>query len=265
MVEGVVLYGAIINALLGAFNLIPAFPLDGGRMLRAGLIKWRKSYDEATRIAAKVGIAISYGFMALGFFAMITGSFIGGIWILLIGWFLNSGAQSYLSQHEITSLLSNLRLHDIMNTKVIAVSQDIRVDRLLANYFGRYMKSSFPVVDSKGYLRGMVTLKQAADVQEDRRHLVAAEEIMIPIQELTVMSPDRRADEALMQMTRTHSGKVFVCDPQQGALLGMVSKTDIMNVASERQEYQKDLKSSAAEDSLLAGRKKMQTDSADAA
>src|ERR671923_1095252 len=70
VIEGVLLYGAIVNVLLGAFNLIPAFPLDGGRILRAGLIRWKKSYNEATRIAAKVGIAISYGFMGIGFFAM---------------------------------------------------------------------------------------------------------------------------------------------------------------------------------------------------
>ena len=104
-IGGVFLYGALINALLGAFNLIPAFPLDGGRILRAGLVKWKKNYDDATRVAARVGIIISYGFMAFGFFAMIFGSFISGIWILLIGWFLNSGAQSYLSQHELTSVL----------------------------------------------------------------------------------------------------------------------------------------------------------------
>lgn len=109
VVEGILLYGAIINTMLGGFNLIPAFPLDGGRILRAGLVAWKKDYDNATRIAARVGIAISYGFMGVGFLAMIRGSFISGIWILLIGWFLNSGAQSYLSQHELTSVLAGVR------------------------------------------------------------------------------------------------------------------------------------------------------------
>ena len=67
VVEGILLYGAIINTMLGGFNLIPAFPLDGGRILRAGLVAWKKDYDTATRTAARVGIAISYGFMAAGF------------------------------------------------------------------------------------------------------------------------------------------------------------------------------------------------------
>ncbi|HXG07687.1 MAG TPA: site-2 protease family protein, partial [Nitrososphaera sp.] len=94
-IEGVLLYGAIINALVGGFNLIPAFPLDGGRVLRSALVRQKKSFDEATRIATRVGIAISYVFMGIGFFTMLAGSFISGIWLLVIGWFLNSGAQSY--------------------------------------------------------------------------------------------------------------------------------------------------------------------------
>jgi Zn-dependent protease len=243
VVQGVLLYGAITNALLGAFNLIPAFPLDGGRILRAGLVRWKKSYDEATKIAARVGIAISYGFMGIGFLAMITGAFISGVWILLIGWFLNSGAQSYLAQHELTTMLAGVRLRDIMNTRIIAVPRDTTVDELLKNYFSAYMKSSFPVVDcDDGRLRlaGMVTLKMALDIPDNRRQQTKTEEVMIPAGDLVVMQQDRKADEALMQMTRTHTGKVFVCDVE-GTLLGLVSKTDIMNVAGERQDYQKEI------------------------
>ena len=166
VVEGILLYGAIINAMLGGFNLIPAFPLDGGRILRAGLVAWKNDYDSATRTAARVGIAISYGFMGVGFLTMITGSFISGIWILLIGWFLNSGAQSYLSQHEMTSVLAGVRLKDIMNTRVIAVRKDTKIDEMLKEYFAIYMKSSFPVIDYSGRMLGMVTLKR---VQRYRR------------------------------------------------------------------------------------------------
>jgi Zn-dependent protease/predicted transcriptional regulator len=247
VIEGVLLYGAIINTMLGGFNLIPAFPLDGGRILRAGLVAWKKDYDSATRIAARVGIAISYGFMAVGFLTMITGSFISGIWILLIGWFLNSGAQSYLSQHELTSVLAGVRLRDIMNTRVITVRSDAKVDELLKEYFAIYMKSSFPVIDYDGRMLGLVTLKRVHEIPEDKRQQLTAGEIMIPLEDLVAMLANRRADEALMKMTRTRIGKVFVCDPQ-GILLGLVSKTDIMNVVSERQEFQHELKKFATND-----------------
>jgi Zn-dependent protease/predicted transcriptional regulator len=241
--EGVLLYGAIINALVGGFNLIPAFPLDGGRILRSVLVRQKKSYDGATRVAARVGVAISYGFMGIGFLIMLAGSFISGIWLLVIGWFLNSGAQSYLAQHELSSILSGVRLRDIMNTRVIATREDVPIDQLLRDYFGAYMKSAFPVVDGSGRLVGMITLKNATEVpDEKKRQHARARDVMIPVGDLAVMAPDRRADEALQQMTRTRIGKVFVCD-SDNRLLGLVSKTDIMNVASERQEYRKELQS----------------------
>ena len=245
VVEGILLYGAIINTMLGGFNLIPAFPLDGGRILRAGLVAWKKDYDSATRIAARVGIAISYGFMGVGFLTIISGSSISGIWILLIGWFLNSGAQSYLSQHELTSVLGGVRLKDIMNTRVIAVRKDVKIGELLKEYFAIYMKSSFPVIDYSGRMLGMVTLKRVQETPEDKREELTAGEIIIPLEDVVVMLPSKSADEALMKMTRTRIGKVFDCDPQ-GVLLGLVSKTDIMNMASERQEFQQELRKFAA-------------------
>lgn len=237
MTIGVLFYGALINILLGAFNLIPAFPLDGGRILRSAFTRWKKDYNQATKIAVKVGIWVSYGFMGFGFLMILGGAFIGGIWLILIGWFLNSGAQSYLNQHEITSILSGVRLRDIMNTRVTSVQEGTNVDQILRNYFNVYMKSAFPVLNYRGDLLGMVSLKKAMDVPENIRPKVKVEEIMIPSNDLIIMVPDRKADEALMQMTQKHSGKVFVCSDGKRQLLGLISKTDIMNVASERQEY----------------------------
>jgi CBS domain-containing protein len=246
------LYGAIINALVGAFNLIPAFPLDGGRILRAGLVRWKKNYDDATRVAAKVGVGISYGFMALGFFAIISGSFVGGIWILLIGWFLNSGAQAYLSQHEIVSSLSRVRLGDIMNTRVSAVPETVNVNDLMQDYYGRFMKSSFPVIDGGGRLLGMVELKKAMGISENERPATRATDIMAPLDRLVVLGPHSRGDDALKEMMRKQSGKIFVCD-DQGILLGIISKTDILNVASEQQDYYKEVRRTAGERKVGSG------------
>jgi Zn-dependent protease/CBS domain-containing protein len=238
MAKGVLFYAAIVNILLGSFNLIPAFPLDGGRILRAGLVKWKKDYDQATKVAVKIGIWISYGFMGFGFFSMLGGSFTGGLWLILIGWFLNNGAQSYLYQREISSVLSGVRLEDIMNTKVISVREGTKVDELLKNYFNQYMKSAFPVLSAEDdILLGMVTLKEVMDVPEYKRQEINVEKIMIPRNSLIVMESNRMADEALAQMTRRHMGKVFVSDKEGKKLLGLISKTDIMNVAAERREY----------------------------
>jgi len=241
IVQGILYYGALINFMLGAFNLIPAFPSDGGRILRAMLMRRKKDYNEATKSAANVGIAISYAFIGLGFFAILAGSFISGLWILLIGWFLMNGAQSYLSQIQLSSVLSVLRLRDIMNTNVISVKASFPANRLMEDYFRAYMKGAFPVVDDRGILLGMVILKKLLQINENQRPKFSAAEIMIPREDLSVMSPDASADLALMQMTKTKIGKVFVCD-KVGKLIGLVTKTDILNVEMERAEIAQTLK-----------------------
>jgi Zn-dependent protease/predicted transcriptional regulator len=234
--DGILFYGALANLLLGLFNLIPAFPLDGGRILRAALVRWKRDYERATKIAVRIGIWISYGFMGFGFLSILSGSFTGGIWLVLIGWFLNSGAQSYLMQYELSSILSKVRLRDIMNTNIISIREGTKVDEVFRIHFSQYMKSAFPVLSERGELIGMITLKQGMDVPEHKRHLANVEEIMTLKNSLIVMDSNRKADEALMQMNRRHLGKVFVGD-KDGRLVGLISKTDIMDVADERKEY----------------------------
>jgi Zn-dependent protease/predicted transcriptional regulator len=255
--EAILQYGAIINTMLGGFNLIPAFPLDGGRILRSALLRWKKDYDQSTKIAVRFGTAISYAFMAVGFITMFSGSFIGGMWLLFIGWFLNSGAQSYLEQHQISTALSGVYLKDIMNTGYVSVKPDITVNELLNNYFNVYRKSEFPVVlagreeeDPTGNeLLGAVTAKQALKVPEHSRDRIKVEEIMVPKEELIVMRSTRPADDALRLMFRENQSRLFVCEEneevkkQRGQkLLGLVSKTDILNVAKEREEFDKAVK-----------------------
>lgn len=240
-IAGIVfLYGTIVNTILGIFNLIPAFPLDGGRILRAGILKWKKDYEKATKIAAKTGVIISYGFMAVGFIIILFGDFFGGIWILLIGWFLNNGAQSYMSQYELSSLLAGIRLKDIMNTNVIFLKEPFTVAYSLREYFNRYAKDSFPVLDDGGRLLGLVTFRDASNTAEAKSDSIDVKEIMIPVNNL-IMPPLGEADEALMKMAKSPVRRIFVCDPE-GKLLGLVSKTDIMDAAVQRKEFLKKVK-----------------------
>ena len=216
--EAVLRYGALSNILLGGFNLIPAFPLDGGRILRSALVRWKRDYDQSTTITVRIGIAISYGFIAFGFITMFSVSFVSGMWIMFIGWFLNSGAQSYLSQHELSTTLSGVRLRDIMNTRFISVKPDITVNDLLNNFFNVYRKSEFPVVDEKhgSNLLGAVTAKQAINVvPEHNRDTITVEEIMIPKNKLIVMKSNGTANEALRRIFRENKSRVFVYDDEE--------------------------------------------------
>ncbi|MGB7633053.1 MAG: site-2 protease family protein [Nitrososphaeraceae archaeon] len=239
--KGVLWYGMVINIILGGFNLIPAFPMDGGRILRAALLRWKKDFDQATRISVKAGIMMSYVFMGMGFLIMFSGSFVSGMWLLLIGWFLNSGAQSYLSEHELMRILSTIPLGAIMNTRIITVGENLTIDSLIRDYFNLFSKDSFPVLSSEpdaNRLLGMVTFKDASNITDSERSLTKTNKIMIPKADLIIMSENRKANEALLQISRKRMGKVFVCN-DDGKLIGVVSKTDIMNAASEKSEYEK--------------------------
>src|SRR5687768_3130511 len=261
--QGIMRYGIIVNILLGGFNLLPAFPLDGGRVLRAGLMRWRGNYHDATKTAVKVGVWISYGLMAFGFLTILTGSFTGGIWLILIAWFLQSGAQSYLQQHEITSALSGVRLYQIMNTQFVAVTQSMNIQEVLEDYFNIHRKSELPVVEKEVdnttgtnyyYLLGSITAKDAMSISEKNREGVKVEEVMIDKKNLVIMSPDKTADIALNTIMEENKSRIYVCEnPSVGKsssrkrtekmqqqimmtystiksdrLVGIVSKTDIL-------------------------------------
>jgi Zn-dependent protease len=268
--EGIARYGVIVNILLGLFNLIPAFPLDGGRVLRAGLVRWKKNNEQATRIAVKVAIGISYAIIAFGFITIITGSFVGGIWLILIGWFLQSGAQSYLQNQELSSALSGIRLRDIMNTQVVSVSPDMTVNEAIESYFNVHRKSELPVVEKVDleenidHLVGAVTASQAINVPEEHRKKVRIADIMTESRELVIMRPLDTADKALRRIMENRKSRIYVCEdliytstsanyeklydyPDErklDRLVGIISKTDILNIARERIEYTQTVKSS---------------------
>ncbi len=235
-VRGILFYGAIANVMLGIFNLIPAFPLDGGRVLRAGLVRWKKDYHQATKIATTIGVFISYIFMGFGFLILLRGDFIGGLWIVLIGWFLHSGAQSYMLQFELTTSLKGIIVGNIMNTKIISVRRDLTVNLVLRDFFMTSMKSELPVTDDENHLLGMIALKVVLAVPENQRESVRVQDVMVPLRSLAVMESNAEAEKALLEMVQKRVGKVFVCD-KEGKLLGVVSKTDIIELAGERQKY----------------------------
>ena len=241
LLEGILLYSSIINLIIGTFNLIPAFPLDGGRMLRAGLTKWKKDFDQATRIASKIGIGISFGIMGLGFIAILKGGFLGGFWLFIIGWFLNSGAQTYLQQNELSTKIKGIKLKEIMNLNFIAVKPDLKTSDLITNYFNLYWKSAFPVVNDNDQLVGMITTE--AIFKKDRKEVEnkKVEELMIPLSEIIVMNENREANDALIQLFRKGMSRIFIVD-NDSRLLGLVSKTDIINLAKERDEFIQSIK-----------------------
>jgi CBS domain-containing protein len=231
---GVLLYGFIVNVLLGSFNLLPAFPMDGGRMLRAGLVRWL-TYDKATRISVQVGIIFSFFLIGFGFILIISTPSIGGLWLILIGWFLQNGAKTYLKQFELSKLLTGIKLKDIMKTSFVSVTADIDIKTLEFDYFNVYRKSAFPVIDDDSELIGMVTTDEIFGKKEDiSQHKVI--DIMIPRSNLIIMNPESEVNDALKELVLKRMNRIFVVDDNV-RLIGIASKTDILNIAQESSEF----------------------------
>jgi len=235
-IDVVLYYGAMANIMLGAFNLIPAFPLDGGRILRATLVKRKGDFEAATRSVIRISILISYVLMGFGFLGIISRTFIGGLWILLIGWFLNAGAHSYMRQRELGSILSTVTLRQIMNTNIIAVKKGTNLYEVFTKYFGFYMKTAFPVTDDFGSIIGLITLDLARAIPEHKRMDTTVDDIMIPRDELILMDANSNAEEALNKMALRKMNILFISNGE-GDIAGLVTKTDILNIAAERKKY----------------------------
>jgi Zn-dependent protease len=235
-IDVVLYYGALANIMLGAFNLIPAFPLDGGRILRATLVKRSRDYDAATRSVIRISILISYALMGFGFLGIITRTFVGGLWILLIGWFLNAGAHSYMQQRELGSILSSVTLRQIMNPNMIAVKKGTNLYDVFTKYFGFYMKTAFPVTDDSGSVIGLITLAVARAIPEHKWMYTIVDDIMIPRNELIIMDANSNADQALNKMAIRKMNIVFISNGERD-IAGLVTKTDILNIAAERKKY----------------------------
>ena len=160
---------ASINLLVLVFNLIPAFPLDGGRIARA--IAWRLTGDRtrATRTAARLGQAFSYLFIGIGILLFIEGDVIGGIWLGLIGFILGQSARGAVLQTEFTSRIEGIRVADVMDDDPVAIPEDASVERALDEYFLRYRWPWFPVVDAAQRFRGLIERGAADAVPEVSR------------------------------------------------------------------------------------------------
>jgi Zn-dependent protease len=168
--EALVVLGYLtsINVLLLAFNLIPAFPLDGGRIARS--IAWKLTGDghRSMRIAARLGRAFSYLMVAIGVFLLVRGDVVNGVWLAFIGVFLAQAARSAEVHSEITGRIEGLRVSDVMEHS-LSIPAELTLDRAAAEYFGPNGHVWFPVVDRDGRLTGLVTRDAVEGVTEAAR------------------------------------------------------------------------------------------------
>ncbi|MEM2902166.1 MAG: site-2 protease family protein [Candidatus Bathyarchaeia archaeon] len=220
-------YGAVINLILGGFNLLPAFPMDGGRIFRSIAWKYMRSMIKATQLATKLSVGFAYAMMFGGFLMIIFRGLFNGLWIIFIGWFIKSGAEAGLSQTIITQALSGTTVSEIMSSDVVTVDFDTPLHRLVTEYFLTRKFAGYPV-RKDGAVVGMVTMDQVKRIPRPLWEKTAVRDVMKPLGELVIVEPETPASDAFYKMSRKDEGRILVM--KNGELNGIVSRKDFTHL-----------------------------------
>jgi Zn-dependent protease len=223
-VDGAAAWLGYINFILAAFNLLPASPLDGGRVLHAALWRARGDYGWATRLASEIGQGFGYLFIALGLVMFIFQGSFSGAWLAFIGWYLLQGAKAearYLATEE---ALGGLRVRDLMVRDPVTVDADSTLGRFMDDVAWSHRFTTYPVLDG-GAPVGLLAFASVAAVPRaewDSRHV---RDTMIPLHEVARLTEDEPAVDALVELSGAEANRGLVVD--NGHLAGLLSITDL--------------------------------------
>lgn len=215
-----------INITLGVFNLVPAFPLDGGRLLQS--LIWLRTGDRlrATRIAARIGMVFAYLLIAYGLATFVfTGSVVGGVWSVFLGWFLLSAARSEEAGGLIRQALSGISVREVMTPNPVQAPDGISVEDALHGYVLASRHSTFPTHDASGRLSGLLTLAAVKNVAPEARATTLIKDITCPLDRVSTVGPADPAVNLLSISDGCGEGRTLVIDG--GRLVGIISPSDI--------------------------------------
>jgi len=224
LVFGTFAWLAAINIMLAVFNVLPAAPLDGGRLLRAALWRWRGDRTWAAISAARAGRVLGLLLIFFGLWQFLVGATIGALWLALIGWFLVGAATAEEQQARLGDALGGVRVADIMSTQPETLPADLTVAELIDRHVWATRHSAFPLVDD-GRPVGLVTLNRIKGVPPDRRATTTLRDIACAREELTLASPDEALTELLPRLNGCADGRALVVRGEQ--LVGIVSPSDV--------------------------------------
>jgi Zn-dependent protease/predicted transcriptional regulator len=219
---------AIINVALAIFNLAPAAPLDGGRVLRA-LLWWRRGDRTSAAVtAARAGRLFGFLLVALGVVQLLLVPGFGGLWLVLIGFFIANAAAAEGSYAQVQAGLSGLRVADVMTPAPLVLPQHLNVEQAVDGYLLPNRFSSFPVVTPEGHPVGLVTLQRIKQVPREQWPVTSIQRVLTPLEEVTVAPPLEPLLEALRRVRQGGESRILVV--HDGQVVGIVSPTDIARV-----------------------------------
>ncbi len=226
-------YLGVLNFALAAFNMIPGFPLDGGRLFRS--LVWHVTGDlrKATRWASYTGRAFAYVLIGLGIINLFIGGLVGGMWFIFIGWFLAQAAEASYRQLILRRILEDVHAFEAMTRAPETVPPDLSLADLVNDYFLRRRYNSFPVQDRDGRLLGLITLTQVKGVERDRWPTTAVSDVMKQLGEAVTVGPYDTLADVVSKLERAGVGRALVVNG--GRLEGVISRADI---AQWLQRYQ---------------------------
>jgi Zn-dependent protease/predicted transcriptional regulator len=218
-------YLAGLNLVIAVFNMVPAFPLDGGRALRALIWKKKDNLVLGTRIASELGAIFAYGLLVYACFRIVMHSdLLGGMWLGLLGYFVHGAGAYAVRQTESRSLLGSETVSRFMNRQVIAVSPDLTITDLVDNYVYKHYQRSFPVVDGDE-LVGLISLQSILSLDRHKWHWLHVASVMEPLNDKNVVGPDYNAADALDVMQRLQKEQLLVADGKK--FMGVISHRDL--------------------------------------
>jgi Zn-dependent protease/CBS domain-containing protein len=228
-------YLAMINLVLAVFNLLPAYPLDGGRILRAALWAWKGDLRRATRIASQVGSGFGIALILLGVLRLLGGSFIGGMWLALIGLFIRTAAHMSYRQLLVRRALEGEPVSRFMSTDPVTVAPSATVEAVVEDYVYRFHHKLYPVV-ADGRLTGCVTTRQVKEVPRAQWARTTVGEIAVDCSPENTLAPDTDAVKALAAMQKNGASRMMVV--RDGRLEGIVALKDLLGFLSLKIEFE---------------------------
>jgi len=223
-----------INIGLAVFNMVPGFPLDGGRVLRSIVWGITKNADGSTRIAARVGQVMAFLFIVYGIWQFFEGAGFGGLWMAFIGWFLMDAAKASYAQVDVAAAFRGLRVSQVMSRDCATVNRDMSLQEFVDTYLLTGQRCF--AAEYHGRLVGLITPRDVGAVPRERWDMTTVREAMRPLAELHTITPDTQVLDALKLMADNDVNQLPVVG--NGALQGMVSRSHLMQLLQARSEFQ---------------------------
>lgn len=228
------LYLMRINLALALFNLIPGFPLDGGRLLRSIVWKFSGNKYRATQVAAGAGQLVAFAFIAYGIFRTIQGDFFNGIWLAFIGWFLQQAAATSQMQSTIQQALQNVSVGQVMQREHPQVSSLLTLRQLVDEHVLNGGQRYFCVTDPQGQLQGCLTLQDISKIPQQQWSFTSVGKVAVPMERMVTVSPHTPLFQALQAMDKGEISKIPVMEANQ--VVGVLTREDILHYVRIRAE-----------------------------